>query len=51
MAKDRSYEATGRKKHSFGSGSRWCKRCGDVAKGTWLKLWSCRWRGDMRHGC
>ena len=29
MAKDRSYEATGRKKHDFGRGSRWCKRCGD----------------------
>lgn len=29
MAKDRSYEFTGRKKHDFGRGSRWCKRCGD----------------------
>jgi ribosomal protein S14 len=29
MAKDRSYEFTGRKKHEFGRGSRWCKRCGD----------------------
>ena len=29
MPKDRSYEATGRKKHDFGRGSRWCKRCGD----------------------
>ena len=29
MAKDRSYESTGRKKHDFGRGSRWCKRCGD----------------------
>ncbi|BDQ31031.1 MAG: 30S ribosomal protein S14 [Nitrosopumilus sp.] len=29
MAKDRSYETTGRKKHDFGRGSRWCKRCGD----------------------
>ena len=27
--KDRSYEFTGRKKHDFGRGSRWCKRCGD----------------------
>ncbi|MBT3956549.1 MAG: 30S ribosomal protein S14, partial [Nitrosopumilus sp.] len=26
MPKDRSYEATGRKKHDFGRGSRWCKR-------------------------
>ena len=29
MAKDRSYEFTGRKKHNFGRGSLWCKRCGD----------------------
>ena len=29
MVKDRSYEFTGRKKHKFGRGSRWCKRCGD----------------------
>ncbi len=29
MAKDRSYEYTGRKKHTVGKGSRWCKRCGD----------------------
>ena len=29
MAKDRSYEFTGRKKTYFGRGSRWCKRCGD----------------------
>jgi small subunit ribosomal protein S14 len=29
MAKDRSYETTGRKVHKFGRGSRWCKRCGD----------------------
>jgi len=29
MVKDRSYEFTGRKKHDFGRGSRWCKRCGD----------------------
>ena len=29
MAKDRSYEKTGRKEHKFGRGSRWCKRCGD----------------------
>ncbi len=29
MPKDRSYEFTGRKKHDFGRGSRWCKRCGD----------------------
>jgi small subunit ribosomal protein S14 len=28
MAKDRSYEKTGRKEHKFGRGSRWCKRCG-----------------------
>ncbi|CAI9832815.1 MAG: 30S ribosomal protein S14 [Nitrosopumilus sp.] len=27
--KDRSYEATGRKKRKFGRGSRWCRRCGD----------------------
>ena len=30
MPKDRSYEATGRKKHDFGRGSRWCKRCGII---------------------
>ena len=29
MAKDRSYEKTGRKEHKFARGSRWCKRCGD----------------------
>ncbi|MDX1596937.1 MAG: 30S ribosomal protein S14 [Nitrosopumilaceae archaeon] len=29
MAKNRTYEFTGRKKHKFGRGSRWCKRCGD----------------------
>ena len=29
MAKDRSYEKTGRKEYKFGRGSRWCKRCGD----------------------
>ena len=29
MAKDRSYETTGRTQHRFGRGSRWCKRCGD----------------------
>ena len=29
MAKDRSYEKTGRKEHKFGRGSRWCKSCGD----------------------
>ena len=29
MVKDRSYEFTGRKRHKFGRGSRWCKRCGD----------------------
>ena len=29
MVKDRSYEKSGRKKHKFGRGSRWCIRCGD----------------------
>ena len=32
MVKDRSYETTGRKKHKFGRGSRWCKRCGDYTE-------------------
>jgi small subunit ribosomal protein S14 len=43
MAKDRSYEFTGRKKHTFGRGSRWCKRCGDyTAVIQKYKLFLCR---------
>ena len=35
---DRSYESTGRKKHDFGRGSRWCKRCGDYIGNSPMQL-------------
>ncbi len=43
MAKDRSYEFTGRKKNTFGRVSRWCKLCGDyTAVIQKYKLFLCR---------